>query len=90
MLEENIHKFNLGLIPATPAITSLRLVFDEAYFRDGEAWLVPQIGEGNQVPPAAWILQPLLARLPSVEKFEYEMFNFTGTAQFRDKLFTGT
>ncbi|KAK1782656.1 hypothetical protein QBC45DRAFT_209407 [Copromyces sp. CBS 386.78] len=82
------HEFATSF-PITPAVTSLKIVFDKAVDRDQHK-REKQEGRGNQVPPAAWILQPLMAKLPSVDKLSYEMFNFIGEDQFRDRLFTET
>ncbi|KAK3953861.1 hypothetical protein QBC32DRAFT_386241 [Pseudoneurospora amorphoporcata] len=82
------HEFATSL-PITSAVTSLKIVFDKAVDRDQHK-REKQEGRGNQVPPAAWILQPLMAKLPSVDKLSYEMFNLLGKDQFRDRLFTET
>ncbi|EAA27004.3 hypothetical protein NCU08797 [Neurospora crassa OR74A] len=76
-------------LPLTPAITSLEIVFDQAWNKGRCPRRFKQSGGGNQVPPS-WILEPLMAKLPSVDKLSYEMFNFLGQEQFRDRLFTGT
>ncbi|KHE81763.1 hypothetical protein GE21DRAFT_1310993 [Neurospora crassa] len=76
-------------LPLTPGITSLEIVFDQAWNKGRRPRRFKQSGGGNQVPPA-WILQPLMAKLPSVGKLSYEMFNFLGQEQFRDRLFTET
>ncbi|KAK3495367.1 uncharacterized protein B0T23DRAFT_441149, partial [Neurospora hispaniola] len=76
-------------LPLTPAITSLEIVFDQAWNKGRRPRHFKQSGGGNQVPPS-WILQPLMAKLPSVGKLSYEMFNFLGQEQFQDRLFTDT
>ncbi|KAK3334530.1 hypothetical protein B0H65DRAFT_534524 [Neurospora tetraspora] len=76
-------------LPLAPAVTSLKIVFDQALDKGRSPRRFRQSGRGNQVPPA-WILQPLMAKLPSVDKLSYEMFDFLGKEQFRDRLFTET
>ncbi|EGO58457.1 hypothetical protein NEUTE1DRAFT_101282 [Neurospora tetrasperma FGSC 2508] len=76
-------------LPLTPAIISLEIVFDQAWNKGRRPRRFKQSGGGNQVPPS-WILQPLMAKLPSVGKLSYEMFNFLGQEQFWDRLFTDT